>query len=217
MLYLKNMKNFMTSQFLLCIILILSLLGCRTRPKLDLNYQPTEGTKVSRKASMTRVASQGDANQQWRTPWKDSIDFTSIQTEDDDWELVSTAPMASQDILMNKVEDRRWVPVYFAFNQSLVGETEREKLEKLADYLERNEQYILVIEGHCDERGSEEYNRALGERRAIAVRDYLNRLGIDDSRIQTLSYGEDKPAEYGDTERAHAQNRRAEFIVGLPK
>lgn len=113
--------------------------------------------------------------------------------------------------------DRRWTPVYFAYNQTVIGETERRKLELFGRYLLENARYQLLIEGHCDERGSNAYNRALGESRAIIVRDYLVALGVDRNRIQTLSYGEDKPADTGTGEDAHANNRRAEFIVLSPQ
>ena len=70
----------------------------------------------------------------------------------------------------------------------------------------------LVIEGHCDERGTNEYNMALGDRRARSARDFLVNLGVDASRISTVSYGEEKPADPGKTEEAWAKNRRAQFV-----
>lgn len=72
---------------------------------------------------------------------------------------------------------------------------------------------IIQIEGHCDERGTQEYNLALGEQRALAVRHHLINLGIDSARIMTISYGEEHPADYGHTENAYALNRRCEFAV----
>ena len=72
------------------------------------------------------------------------------------------------------------------------------------------------MEGHCDERGTEEYNRSLGQRRASAIRDALVGLGITPDRVDTLSYGEDRPAVQGQNEGAYAKNRRAEFIVLTP-
>jgi peptidoglycan-associated lipoprotein len=75
----------------------------------------------------------------------------------------------------------------------------------------------LLVEGHCDERGTEEYNRALGERRALAVREQLAMAGADVSRVVTRSYGEDRPADPGRTEAAYAKNRRGEFVVLTPK
>jgi len=103
--------------------------------------------------------------------------------------------------------------VYFAYDSSEIGTSEQAKLEYVANYLIQNQQFKLIIEGHCDERGSIEYNRALGERRAIAIRDYLVKLGIQDSRMQTISYGEEKPAVMGSDESAWAKNRRGELIL----
>ncbi|MEK9179264.1 MAG: OmpA family protein, partial [Patescibacteria group bacterium] len=90
--------------------------------------------------------------------------------------------------------------------------SEQAKLEQVANYLLPNQTVNLIIEGHCDERGSVEYNRSLGERRAISVRDYLAKLGVPDTRMQTISYGEERSAVSGSDESAWAKNRRAELI-----
>lgn len=114
--------------------------------------------------------------------------------------------------------ERRWegVAVYFAYDRATVGASERPKVEALAEFLTANSGYYVIIEGHCDERGSDEYNRALGERRALAVGDYLASLGIAGDRIRTLSYGEERPAVPDATvEAQHAKNRRCEFIFGI--
>jgi peptidoglycan-associated lipoprotein len=102
---------------------------------------------------------------------------------------------------------------YFDFDRSAVRKSEQGKLKAVADHLKKNTADKLLIEGHCDERGTEEYNRALGERRALALREYLVRLGIGADRIRTLSYGQDRPAALGHNEAAWAKNRRGEFIV----
>lgn len=104
--------------------------------------------------------------------------------------------------------------IYFDFDKSTVKPGERSKLEAVAAYLKNNPAVTLKVEGHCDERGTEEYNRALGERRAIAARDFLVQVqGIDSSRITTVSFGEDKPADEGKSEEAYGKNRRDEFVV----
>lgn len=103
-------------------------------------------------------------------------------------------------------------PVYFGYDSSNVEASERGVLEQVAGHLQQNTSAGVLIEGHCDERGSTEYNLALGERRALAVRDYLISLGIDGGRIQTKSLGEEMPAAQGSDESAWAQNRRAEFL-----
>jgi peptidoglycan-associated lipoprotein len=104
--------------------------------------------------------------------------------------------------------------IYFDFDKSAIKGGERSKLESVGAYLKNNPAASLKIEGHCDERGTEEYNRALGERRAIAARDFLVQAqGIDSSRITTVSFGEDKPADPGKDEGAYAKNRRDQFVV----
>ena len=75
----------------------------------------------------------------------------------------------------------------------------------------------LTVEGNCDERGTEQYNISLGDKRALAVREYLANLGVDPQRIHTVSLGESKPVDPGHDESAHAKNRRAEFILLTPK
>ena len=112
----------------------------------------------------------------------------------------------------------RWatVVVFFAYDSAVIGEAERPKLETLAEHLRQHANYSAVIEGPCDERGSDEYNRALGEARALVVRDYLVSLGIDTTRLETISYGEEQPVAPNSTSEAgHRQNRRAEFIIGI--
>ena len=105
--------------------------------------------------------------------------------------------------------------VYFDFNRSEVRPSERPKLEALANHLQSNPTFGVVIEGHCDERGSDEYNRSLSERRSLAVKDYLASLGISAERMRTVSYGEDRPdVPNARTEQEHQLNRRAQFLVG---
>lgn len=107
--------------------------------------------------------------------------------------------------------------VYFAFDRSEVKSGERSKVEAVASYLKDNANDKLLIEGNCDERGTEEYNRALGERRALALREYLVNLGVGADRIRTLSWGKDKPIDPGHNDDAWAKNRRGDFVVLKPK
>ncbi|MFW5802671.1 MAG: OmpA family protein [Verrucomicrobiota bacterium] len=117
-------------------------------------------------------------------------------------------------------QERRWegVAIYFAYDRSTIGEAERPKLETLADFLDQNSNYEVIIEGHADSRGSDEYNRGLSERRALAVKEYLIDLGVEAERLQTIAYGEDKPAVPDATsESQHARNRRVEFVFLIPR
>ena len=106
--------------------------------------------------------------------------------------------------------------VYFEFDKSTVRAKEASKVQVVGDYLKANPGQALLVEGHCDERGTEEYNRALGERRALAIREVLMGLGIAGTRIDTRSFGEDQPAVPGHDEAAWAKNRRGEFILLTP-
>ena len=101
--------------------------------------------------------------------------------------------------------------VYFDFDKYDLRSDARETLSANAEWLKSNSGIQIQIGGHCDARGTEEYNLALGERRANAVKSYLVSLGVDEARLFTISYGEEVPAESGSNEEAWAKNRRAEF------
>jgi len=107
--------------------------------------------------------------------------------------------------------------VHFAYDSSRVKSEDRKKIAVVADYLKGNPQSAVRVEGNCDERGTEEYNRALGERRALAAREELIGAGVTPERVDTISYGEDKPVETGHNEAAWSKNRRGEFILLHPK
>ncbi len=103
--------------------------------------------------------------------------------------------------------------VLFEYDRAQIGPSEREKIENVADYMRSNPSVGVIIEGHCDERGSREYNMALGERRALAVRAYMVGLGIAGDSIQTVSFGKEKPALLGHDPESWIANRRAEFVL----
>ena len=108
--------------------------------------------------------------------------------------------------------------VHFDFDSAVVKAGEKPKVEAVAGYMKSAGPGVaLLIEGHCDERGTEEYNRSLGERRALALREALIASGADGGRITTRSFGEDKPLALGHDEAAWKQNRRGEFVVLHPK
>jgi peptidoglycan-associated lipoprotein len=120
----------------------------------------------------------------------------------------------------NMIQDRAALAAYtvhFAFDSAAVKDSEQANIASVAQALSSDANAKLLIEGHCDERGTEEYNRALGERRALALREALAKNGIDPARIRTISYGKDKPADPGHDESAWTKNRRGEFILLHPK
>jgi len=112
-----------------------------------------------------------------------------------------------------RIADVEFSSVLFKYDSFQIEESEVWRIEKVADYLRRNSGVRLVVEGHCDERGSREYNMSLGEHRALAVRAYLIGLGVDVSHVQTRSYGEEHPLDSGHDESAWRLNRRGEFAL----
>jgi peptidoglycan-associated lipoprotein len=107
--------------------------------------------------------------------------------------------------------------VYFDFDSSVVKASEKSKVSAVADYLKANAAHAVLIEGNCDERGTEEYNRSLGDRRALAVREELISLGIDPNRVDTKTWGKDNPDnDPGHDEAAWKKNRRDDFVVLTP-
>ena len=109
--------------------------------------------------------------------------------------------------------DVDFAPVYFGFDSTVVPQGEVGKIDAVAQHLAEKTDRVVVVEGNCDERGSNEYNMSLGENRAGIIRNYLVQSGIDASRIQTRSFGEEKPAAEGHDESAWALNRRGEFAI----
>jgi peptidoglycan-associated lipoprotein len=104
-------------------------------------------------------------------------------------------------------------PVYFNFDQSTIRDDQIMRMEANAQYLKDNPSSNVVIEGNCDEQGTNEYNLALGERRALNAKRYLIELGVDDFRVRTTSYGEERPLFTGQDEFDFSQNRRDDFIL----
>ncbi len=114
------------------------------------------------------------------------------------------APGSEEDLVAN-VGDR----VFFVFDQSSLSDDARATLDRQAAWMARFPQVSIQIAGNCDTRGTEEYNLALGQRRANAARDYLVARGVDSARVSTISYGKERPTALGDTEQAYTQNRNA--------
>jgi len=105
--------------------------------------------------------------------------------------------------------------VHFDYDSSVIKPADQPKVAAVAEYLKSNPLDGLEIDGHADERGTEEYNRSLGERRALALREELAKLGVDASRVDTISFGKDQPVDTGHNESAHKKNRRGEFVLEM--
>ena len=114
----------------------------------------------------------------------------------------------ARDFMAN-AEDR----IFFAFDSSAITDNSAEILQTQVKWLKKHQNVNVIVQGYCDERGTREYNLALGERRANAVKQYLVSQGIAADRISTISYGKERPAVLGNNEAAWAQNRRAVTVV----
>lgn len=119
-----------------------------------------------------------------------------------------TSKSSSSELMQSALEK-----IYFDFDSSDITASSRDTLSKNASEIMKEQQVKIRIEGNCDERGSAEYNLALGERRAKAARQYLVNLGVKPERLSTISYGKEKPAVQGNNEAAWAKNRRDEFVI----
>ena len=149
--------------------------------------------------------------------------------EEDRGELARMGPLVSNESTPSQNNDRRlgyfivstpngdyvFYDIYFDFDKYAIREVDQEALKRHAKWFNENQRYVALIEGHCDEVGTEEYNLALGERRASAVRQYLVHLGVRADRIKTVSYGEAYPLDPASTQEAYAKNRRAHFVVTI--
>ncbi len=123
--------------------------------------------------------------------------------------MIAGPTPGTQEHLVVNVGDR----VFFDYDKSDLRPEARATVEALAAWLSNYPATIIGIEGHCDERGTREYNLALGERRANSVQDYLVALGIDPNRLKTTTYGKESPAVLGSNEESWGQNRRSVFVV----
>ncbi len=181
------------------LVVVVAVSGCRKRPT-PLTVLPNQG--------MPKVGD--DTGGKPLTG-----DDTGIKTS----EPTTGTPQVSPDKFANyarNAEIFKANTVYFDFDSSVVKSGEKKKINDVAAYMKAHPTDALSIEGHCDERGTEEYNRALGERRALALRDEVLRQGVNSDMVVTTSFGKDRPADPGHNESAWRKNRRGEFILLTP-
>ena len=138
-------------------------------------------------------------------PPKDFVQEKPVQEE--------TLPSDIEEL--NRVAQQRGyiADAFFGYDESTLSSDAQSALSTSAAWLKKNPQYNLLIEGHCDERGTEQYNLALGDRRANTAKEYLMTLGVDSARIRTVSYGEERPFDPGHDESAWAKNRRDHLVL----
>ncbi|HEY6136265.1 MAG TPA: peptidoglycan-associated lipoprotein Pal [Thermoanaerobaculia bacterium] len=135
--------------------------------------------------------------------------------------VTETAPRVTSEQLSGNIEEanrqaqlRGFIKdAYFGYDEAALGADAQAALTDSANWLKKNPDFNLLIEGHCDERGTEQYNLALGDRRANQAKQFLMTLGVDAGRIRTVSYGEERPFDPGHDEAAWAKNRRAHLVL----
>jgi peptidoglycan-associated lipoprotein len=149
------------------------------------------------------------------------VDTTPRVDTRSDFVQTDTQPRVTTETLPNDIEELNRVAqergyiqdAYFGYDEGTLSDAAQAALTSSANWLKKNAGYNLLVEGHCDERGTEQYNLALGDRRANTVKDYLSTLGVDASRIRTVSYGEERPFDPGHDESSWAKNRRAHLVL----
>ena len=132
--------------------------------------------------------------------------YETISSEEQAQSLNQQTDAENQEV---EVEDR----ILFSSNSSSIEEDAKKILDIQAQWLKSDESINIKVEGHCDERGTREYNIALGEKRAFAVKKHLKQLGVPESRIKIISYGKERPAFFGNSDEIHNKNRRAVTVV----
>ncbi|MBQ7179089.1 MAG: OmpA family protein [Victivallales bacterium] len=197
--------------------------GCAKKPKLNLANLRNNGAEIAGNSDAGKDPLQGfnfvPATNDSSPDFQPANKTNGGNAGNGEWSSMDT-PVAGNDPAANFIANAtEWgKKVYFDYNRHEIKASERPVLDELANYLTENSKKGIVIEGHCDERGSDEYNRALSEKRAIAIKDYLANLGIAADRMMTVPCGEDKPdVPNARSPKEHAKNRRGQFQLGDKK
>jgi len=136
-----------------------------------------------------------------------------VETIGADESLSAGARQAAETVFSEGRTSGPLLPIYFDFDRSDVRDDQKARIDGDAEYMKTNPAVTVRIEGNCDERGTNEYNMALGERRAMSAKKYLLNKGISEERLQTVSYGEEKPLVEGSDESVWSKNRRDDFVI----
>lgn len=187
------------------IVFILTATGCCPLAKKPITKEPQQPTMIVEQSAVSK--------QPTKTPGKVSTPPAATETE----KLIAVkggeTPVIKPAEKSVQFEPSTFEPVYFDFDKYNIRTDQQNKLKILADYLKNNPEVLILIEGYCDERGTDEYNLVLGEQRALSTRNFLIALGISPKRLYTISFGEEKPSDPGHNEEAWAKNRRCEFKI----
>ncbi|HEV7427413.1 MAG TPA: peptidoglycan-associated lipoprotein Pal [Thermoanaerobaculia bacterium] len=195
-----SLKSFAVT---LALLLALVVPACKKKPVVV----PTSTTAASTTTVPDLPVTVTTATAQ---PVTEPTDFVRASTD-----TVATEVLPNDIGELNRVAQARGyiADAFFEYNDSSLSSDAQTALTNSATWLKKNGQYNLLIEGHCDERGTEQYNLALGDRRANQAKEYLVTLGVDAARIRTVSYGEERPFDPGHDESAWAKNRRDHLVL----
>lgn len=186
----------------LMVAAVASLVACSKNPP------PVDPVVKEEPATATETPAAAPAE-----PDADSIERARIEAERLESERLE-AERARVEALINQLMSD---DVYFDFDKSELTEKAKEVLAQVGDILLKEPRFVIVVEGHTDARGTEDYNMTLGSKRAMKVKEFLSAYGVAGDRMETISFGKEKPKVAGDSEDAYAQNRRANFKVNIRK
>ena len=196
------MKSFTRSGVLVLVLALVLVVAaaCRTRTKVQPRTDPPVATDTADIPVYTDTTSTADTVTQ-------EPDFVDPDVDSDE--------LPADDMALNQMaQERGWIrDAFFDYDESTLTADAQDALTITATWLKANPTVNVTIEGHCDERGTEQYNLALGDRRANIAREYLATLGVENSRMRTVSYGEERPFDEGHNESAWRQNRRAHLVI----
>ena len=206
------MKTFLTRMLLIALLTVsLALTGGCGKKSVE-PYTPQAGDNMPEGKSIdsSDVRSPGTITEENMGPSEDTLDAGSGKGE-----AVGGFGDQNSDEYKKKYgrSSPQMQPIYFNFDQATIRDDQIPRMEQNGQYLKDNPAGSIVIEGNCDEQGTNEYNLALGERRAINAKNYLVSLGVEEFRIRTTSYGEERPLFTGAAEFDYSQNRRDDFIL----
>jgi peptidoglycan-associated lipoprotein len=197
----KNMKTTLIYSCALALAVTLTATGCRHKPG-HVTPLPAGMTQPPAESTLPTLPPGPAINNSGENPNANGI------------------PLPDSSLINGMIPDRAALAAYtihFAFDSAVIRSSEQGSLQSVASALAADPNTKLLVEGNCDERGTEEYNRALGERRALAAREALVKLNVDPMRVFTRSYGKDKPSDPGHDESAWQKNRRDDFVLLHPK
>ncbi len=196
----KGLKAFVGTLILLAMIVVATACHKKTPPKVAPSID-TSSTVPSIPLTVTTATTQTvPPEHDFVSPTTDTVGVETLPNDIEELNRVAQTRGYVQD-------------AYFGYNDSALSSEAQAALTSSATWLKKNAHYNLLIEGHCDERGTEQFNLALGDRRANQAKEYLVTLGIDGARIRTVSYGEERPFDPGHDEAAWAKNRRDHLVL----